>query len=138
MLQRKFYTCLFYVLLFQSASARESTELTVEMSRVKLTFMLDDMGAPAYAVYFNQKPVILPSHLGFVLNEDSVFYNNFELTGTEKKTVDDTWQPVWGETKNIRNHYEQVTVHLRQKRSPAKLLDIVFRVFEDGVGFRYE
>jgi hypothetical protein len=58
--------------------------------------------------------------------------------GTERRSSDETWQPVWGETKNIRNHYEELVVHLLKPGSPDRLLDIIFRVFADGVGFRYE
>lgn len=108
------------------------------MGDIKLQFMLDEKGTPAYAVFFNQKPVILSSQLGFALGDDSTFYKYFEIMGTEKKSFDDTWQPVWGETKNIRNHYEQLTIHLSQMNPARRRLDIVFRVFEDGVGFRYE
>jgi len=110
----------------------------VRMGAVNLNFVMDEQGRPVYSVSFRDKPVILPSHLGFVLKEDSSFYHDFELTGTDKKSVDETWQPVWGETREIRNHYMELRVHLRQKKSPHRLLDIVFRVFDEGVGFRYE
>ncbi len=107
------------------------------MGNTSLVFMVDADGSPVYSVTYNNRAVILPSSLGFVLANDTSFYKGFELTGTDKKSFDETWQPVWGETKNIRNHYNQLTVHLRQKSAPNLLLDIVFRVFEDGVGFRY-
>ncbi len=103
-----------------------------------MVFNLDPDGTPVYEVFYNNKPVILPSGLGFRLNVDSLFYTDFRITGTERKSFDQTWQPVWGETKNIRNHYEELTVRLQSKNSPGRLLNIVFRVFEDGVGFRYE
>ncbi len=138
MLLRKFYVCLVCFFASQHISARQFNPVQVQMNKVKLLFILDDSGIPVYSVYFDGKPVILPSRLGFVLDDDSTFYKGFELVATDRKQADQTWQPVWGETKNIRDHYEQLTLHLRQKTSPGKLLDIVFRVFEDGVGFRYE
>jgi len=126
------------------------------MNRVRLSFALDGQGSPAYEVSFDGKPVILSSHLGFVLNEDSAFYRGFRQTGVERRSFDETWQPVWGETKDIRNHYEELVVHLQKggapggsggsdaagaaagnAGTPGRLLDIVFRVFADGVGFRY-
>jgi hypothetical protein len=73
--------------------------------------------------------------MAFVHKDD--FSTGFELTGSEKKVVDESWKPVWGEVNTIRDHYEQLTLHLRQKSS-GRLLDMVFRVFADGVGFRYE
>jgi len=135
---RKLYIILFAAFAVQGLSAQESKELSASMGKVKFSFALDETGSPVYAVYFNQKPVIRPSHMGFMLLDDSSFYKDFIMTGSARKSVDGTWQPVWGETKNIRDHYEEVAVHLQQKKSPGRLLDIIFRVFEDGVGFRYE
>ena len=107
----------------------------VTMGKVRLNFSLDAAGEPVYAVSYGDKPVVLPSRLGFVLAEDSTFYKGFSLLGVERKSFDSVWQPVWGEVRNIRDHYEQLTVHL--KDGSARLLDIAFRVFADGVGFRY-
>jgi glucan 1,4-alpha-glucosidase len=115
----------------------QSTE-TVVLGKVKLSFTLDNNGVPVYEVLYNNKPVIQPSRLGFKLNADSLFCTSFQIKGTEKKSFDETWQPVWGETKDIRNHYEQLMVHLQSKQPPGRLLNIIFRVFEDGVAFRYE
>lgn len=112
-------------------------ELTASMQKVKLTFILDKKGTPAYSVSFDQKVIIRPSELGFIFTNDDAFNSNFKVTGSERKSVDETWKPVWGEVNEIRNHYEQVTIHLKQNIT-NRLLDIVFRVFADGVGFRYE
>ncbi len=127
---------------------------TAQLGEVKLSFSLDGQGEPVYSVTFGDQPVILPSRLGFKLKEDdSMFCRGFVLQGVERTAVDTTWQPVWGETKDIRDHYVQLTVHLRQDGSgglagsdgatggsagSGRRMDIVFRVFEDGVGFRYE
>ncbi len=135
---KKLLIALATIFILQHASAQETKPAGIELNKIKLTFTLDENGAPGYAVYFNQKPVILPSKLGFTLSDDTSFYKNFVLKGTEKRAVDETWKPVWGETKSIRNHYEELTVHLQQKDAAQRLLDIIFRVFEDGVGFRYE
>ena len=105
---------------------------------MKLDFFLDKNGSPVYEVTFNNKIIIAPSRLGFALNTDSLFYNSFTVKGTERNSFDQTWQTVWGETKDIRNHYEELTVHLESSRDTGVLLNIIFRVFEDGVGFRYE
>ncbi len=108
------------------------------MNEIKFEFTLDSGGSPVYSVYYGEKPVIKPSPMGFTLSNDSAFDKHFELTGTDRSSVDETWKPVWGEVSSIRNHYEQVTVHLKQKDNPHRLLNIIFRVFDDGVGFRYE
>jgi len=108
------------------------------MNKVKLSFMLDSDGSPMYEVSFSGRPVIKPSHMGFRLDKDSLFFRQFQLLGVERSTVDDSWQPVWGEVGHIRDHHEQLIVHLQKPGAvAASRLDIIFRVFEDGVGFRY-
>lgn len=110
--------------------------ITAGMEKVALVFRLDESGTPLYEVKYNGQPVILPSPLGFSLDTDSSFYKNFRLAGVEKRVVDESWQPAWGEVYTIRNHYQEVKVHMQH--TGGRLLDIVFRVFADGVGFRYE
>ena len=126
--------CLICITLNSPGQTPESASL----GKVKIDFTLDGNGTPFYQVYYSGKPVILPSRLGFKLNVDSVFDRSFRLVGTDRKTFDQTWQTVWGETKDVRNHYVELTVHLQSVKLPGLLLNIVFRVFEDGVGFRYE
>ena len=122
-------------LLF-SVVAYANPPLEISREKVKLQFFIDEQGRPVYAVLFNGRDVVKPSALGFMLETDSLFYKNFSLVNVDRKIVDETWKPVWGECSTIRNNYEQLTVHL--KHGSGKLLDIVFRVFADGVGFRYE
>jgi len=138
MIFKKACFCILCFLVFQSVFAQSKNAASSILGKINLQFTLDENGQPAYSVFFNQKPVILSSPLGFSLSDDSLFYKDFVMTGAEEKTVDENWQPVWGELKNIRNHYKQLVVHLAQKNKKHRLLDIVFRVFEDGVGFRYE
>ncbi len=122
------------VIIITGSSFAQS--LTASMDRIKLAFSLNENGTPIYSVTFNDKPVIKPSSLGFVFINNDNFNSGFEVTGSDTTSHDDTWQPVWGEVKNIRNHYNQLTVHLKQKNT-NRLLDIEFRVFAEGVGFRY-
>ncbi|MDB5031698.1 glycoside hydrolase family 97 protein [Mucilaginibacter sp.] len=117
-------------------AAQEKPAVSAGMNKVKLDFRLDAQGHPEYAVYYDQKPIIKPSRLGVKLLDNTGLDHGFVITGTEKKSIDEQWNPVWGEVKTIRNHYEQVIVHLKQN-GQGRLMDIVFRVFEDGVGFRY-
>jgi glucan 1,4-alpha-glucosidase len=138
MTTRKICICLLFFFFMISAFPQSPEKVEATLDKIDLQFMLNENGQPSYSVYFGKKPVILPSVLGFSLSDDSLFFRDFRVIGKEEKTVDETWQPVWGEVKNIRNHYKQLTLHLTQKKSPYRLLDIVFRVFEDGVGFRYE
>lgn len=124
--------------MLHAAEAQDNKLIKASMNKVRLEFMLDAEGKPLYSVYYGEKPVIKPSALGFTLANDSAFDKHFELIGSEQTSVDETWKPVWGEVSSIRNHYQQVTIHLKQKGSPTRLMNIIFRVFEDGVGFRYE
>lgn len=124
----------FIIFIAHTATAQE---LKVAMEKVEVSFMINKNGSPTYSLSFDQKPIIKPSEMGFTLSNDDDFKNNFEIIGSDKKTVDETWKPVWGQVSQVRNHYEQLTVHLRQSTT-SRLVDIIFRVFEDGACFRYE
>ncbi len=121
-----------------SAAALAPRPLTACQGKVKLTVALNPAGQPTYAVAYGVRLVVNASRLGIALQGGPGFDGPLVLAGSEVKDVDETWQPVWGEVKNIRNHYQQLTVHLRQPQMPGRRLDVVFRVFADGVGFRYE
>ncbi|MBK7523579.1 MAG: glycoside hydrolase family 97 protein [Saprospiraceae bacterium] len=98
---------------------------------------LSNEGVPRYSISYKNKSVIQPSSLGFVLKDGNNFNNGFEITNAETSSVDKFWNPVWGEVKTIRNHYNELKISLRQTTT-QRLLTLVFRVFDDGVGFRYE
>jgi len=134
---RKIFIFLFTLVIFNRASAQNQQILHAGMNGVKLDFTLDRDGQPSYKVYFGDKPVVNNSYLGIKLANDTALDKHFIITGSEKSEVDETWVPVWGEVNKIRNHYEQLTIHLKQGGT-GRLMNIVFRVFGDGVGFRYE
>src|SRR5437870_683069 len=117
---KKIPVFLFSILLANAASAQE---ITAGMEKIRVLFNVDAKGTPVYSVSFGQKVIIQPSQLGFIFSNDDAFNSNFEITASEKRSVDEPWKPVWGETGEIRNHYEQVTVHLKQSTS-NRLLDI--------------
>lgn len=104
---------------------------------VKLTFALNEIGKPYYKVSYKNKEVIKESFLGLELKNTTNFISDFSIKKTEKNTFDQTWEPVWGEESKIRNHYNELLVSLYQKTSD-RILNIRFRVYDDGVGFRYE
>src|SRR3984885_5632034 len=135
---KKIFICILSLIICNKLSAQQLAPIKAAMGKVGLEFSLDATGSPVYAVNFGDKAVIKPSHMGIKLLDDSSFDTHFTILKTERKTVDETWEPVWGEVSHIRNHYEEVTVHLQQQNVPHRLMDIVFRVFADGVGFRYE
>lgn len=92
---------------------------------------------PVYSVTYKGKPVILPSRLGLELADGPDMMAGFCQTAVETSSFDETWQPVWGENKNIRNHYNELLVKLDQPRCYRKM-NLRFRVYDDGIGFRYE
>lgn len=103
---------------------------------IVLDFELDN-GVPVYKVDYKGRPVIKESKLGLELKSGKNLTDGFRLAGSETSTFDETWKPVWGEVKEIRNHYNELEVTLEQPSTDRRMI-IRFRVFDDGVGFRYE
>ena len=101
-------------------------------------------GIPYYAVEYKNQPVINPSRMGLELINDYSLIDNFSIVNVSHSSFDETWTPVWGETSTIRNNYNEMEVQLQQNipgkdpKSSRRLLTIRFRVYDDGVGFRYE
>ena len=122
----------------QIVFSQEKNTSSTSMNKVKLEWNVNSKGIPLYSVFYNDRIVILPSRLGFQLSNSLFLDSNFKIIKTDTLSVDETWKTVWGEVSSIRNHYKQLTIHLQQKDTSAILLDIVFKVFEDGIGFRYE
>ncbi len=104
---------------------------------VKLDFNLSEKGEPTYAVNFGEKNVILPSHMGLELKNLPDLMNGFKIANTSTSSFEETWQPVWGETKDILNKYNELFVELVQPETDRQI-NLRFRVYDDGVGFRYE
>lgn len=131
--------CLMYVVSLNAAEVKSPN------GNVVLNFSVEQ-GRPVYSVTFKGRDVILPSHLGLELAKDKHASKGFEETDlmdgfTIKKEdtseFDETWQPVWGETRDIRNHYNEYVAVLQQQAERREMA-IRFRVYDDGVGFRYE
>ena len=103
---------------------------------VSIDFQLKN-GIPTYKVDYKGKPVIKESRLGLELRDGKNLMDGFEQLNVTASTFDETWQPVWGEVKEIRNHYNELLAELKQP-STDRYMNIRFRVYDDGVGFRYE
>ncbi len=103
-----------------------------------MEFSLLKDGTPTYSLTYKNKEVIKPSKLGLELkNDKKSLLNDFVVVDSKTSTFDETWQPVWGEVNKIRNHYNELAVTLNQKETDRKII-IRFRLFADGLGFRYE
>ena len=126
---------------------------------LELRFALNDKGAPTYSLTYGGKDVILPSEMGFeirgkrlkdtfeqqcdkVYAEPESLHDGFKVTDVKRDSLDETWEPVWGEESHIRNHYNELAVTLEQgpvnKNGPKAVMVIRFRLYDDGLGFRYE
>ena len=91
---------------------------------------------PYYIISRNGQEIVTPSHLGFQLDK-GVLGANMKMTGKRFAQNDETWLEVWGEEELVRNHYNELTVTFEEKKGDIRQMEVVFRVFNDGVGFRY-
>lgn len=130
-------------------------ELKSPNGNLSLSFAVEDGGVPTYSLHYKNKTVVKPSRLGFTLTgntrksefggetdagktqEESSLAIGFKVVDRKESTFDETWQPVWGETKDIRNYYNELAVTLQQENTKRKMV-IRFRLYDEGVGFRYE
>ena len=127
--------------------------LTVMAGEVKspngnivVNFSVDAQGRPTYDMSYKGRPVVKPSHLGLELAKDkhaskgmneTDLMDGFTIKSEQTSTFDETWQPIWGETRDIRNHYNEYVAELLQEKEQRTIV-IRFRVYDDGIGFRYE
>lgn len=124
------------VLLAAFSLAANAVEVKSPDGKVAVDFDVKN-GVPTYSMTFDGKTVIKPSTLGLELVNANDLMDGFNIVGSETSAFDETWQPVWGETKDIRNHYNELLVKLRQT-STNRFMNLRFRVYDDGMGFRYE
>lgn len=112
---------------------------------IEVKFTVDNTGRPVYEMSYKGRAVVKPSFLGLELAKDkhasaglneTDLMDGFSIKDEKLSEFDETWQPVWGETKNIRNHYNELAVTLQQKQ--RREIIIRFRVYDDGIGLRYE
>ena len=136
---KKFLTLLIILCVSAGLMSAQDANLRKVSSpdgNVELSFNLKDGHIPVYSLDYKGKPVVGESHLGFKL-QGSGMYDWFEISDTATREIDETWNPVWGEESQIRNHCNEMTVTLRQTSS-NRFMKICFRVFDDGMGLRYE
>ena len=113
-----------------------AAEMASPNGAIKVNFELNN-GVPTYSVTFRGKMMIKPSRLGYELSGAENLLDGFTLLGQETARQDETWKPVWGENSEIRNHYTELLVKLVQP-STDRYMNIRFRVYDEGVGLRYE
>jgi hypothetical protein len=133
---KKLIQVLFVLLISINSSIGQ--ELKSPNGKFSMNFSLLKDGTPTYELSYKNKSIIKSSKLGFELkNDKNSLLNGFVITNSKTATFDETWKPVWGEVAQIRNHYNELAVTLNQK-STDRLVVVRFRLFDDGLGFRYE
>lgn len=128
------FICFF---IFVSTGFMEAQELKSPDGNLTLEFHLNNEGTPIYSLYYKKKEVIKESKLGLIIKSDIMLNKDFQIADTKFKSENSTWKPVLGEQKEIQNHYNELKVALIQEKSKRKIA-IYFRLFNDGLGFRYE
>ena len=124
--------------LLMACCVINAQQITSPDQNLELKFGLSTKGEPTYELTYKKKAVIKTSKLGLELKNGTSFLDGFQIDKTEKNTFDETWSPVLGEQKNIRNHYNELLVTLSQEAANGRFIKIRFRLFNDGLGFRYE
>ena len=129
------FTALVWLTFFNPA---KSQQLKSPNGKFVMEFSLQNDGTPSYSLNYKNKAVVKPSKLGLELkNDKKSLLDDFTVVDTKTATFDESWKPVWGEVASIRNHYNEMAVTLNQKDTDRKIV-IRFRLFDDGLGFRYE
>lgn len=112
-------------------------KLSSPNQEIDLFFRLTSDGVPQYEIHYLNQPIVLPSDLGLYFKDQTNLAKDFEVLDYQTKQVNETWQPVLGQYKNIINHHNEMRVSLQQKQSRS-ILHLVFRLFDEGLAFRYE
>ncbi len=121
-----------------SCSSNNDAEVVSPDKKVQVSFFLNENGTPQYQVRFNNEEVIKTSKMGFTFQNIPSFDGNFELVNSEVTSFNETWQMPWGEQIDVVNNYNQLFVQLKEKSELGRTLNVIFRVYNDGIGFRYE
>ena len=123
-----------FILVCSTALSNAAEKVASPDGRILVTVGLKS-GKPYYTVDYNKTPIVAPSHLGFQFDK-GILGKDMKITGTRTDSKDETWQQLWGEDETVRNHYNELAVDLQEKGS-KHWMTVVFRVFNDGIGFRY-
>ena len=115
----------------------DDTSITSPDGRIQVTFLLED-GVPYYKVSLSGQDIIKQSKLGFIFKDAAPLNQNLTVAASEKNSFDETWIQPWGEVREIRNHYNELVVSLEETAEANRRMIVVFRFYNDGLGFRYE
>lgn len=126
------------IVMAQPAFAEPVATATSPDGNVKVELNIDGDGRAAYSVSRNGKLIVAPSKLGFLFTDVAKIDRRLSVTGQEVKDFDENWTQPWGEWSTICNQHRELKVHLKETTALARIFTVTFRIFNDGVGFRYE
>src|SRR6056297_540990 len=125
-------------ILLASCTIENNTSVKSPDDNVSILFSLSDNGTPQYRVAYKSQTLIDTSSLGFEFKNASPLKNNFSIVSTHTRSVNETWNPVWGENSEIKNHFNELLIEMQEQSEPYRRLHLRVRAFNDGIGFRYE
>lgn len=129
------------IILFGFISCTQKTPVITKVvspnNKINLQFILTPKGELSYTVTYKSKVVIDTSYLGFDLKDQIALKNGFEIIKTSLSTFNETWQMQWGEQIDVENNYNQLVVELQETKKPNRRLNLEFKIYDDGLGFRY-
>jgi hypothetical protein len=127
-----------FILVLTAIFGASAQEFQSPNGNFKMSFSLGNDGTPMYQLFFKNKEVIKKSKLGLELQKDKKsLVNDFKVMDTKESTFNETWKTVWGEETQIQNHYNELAVTLKQNETDREII-VRFRLFNEGLGFRYE
>ena len=126
-----------FMLLMWQCTSTEHPRVNSPDGSIQAQFIMNESGVPGYRILHKGSPVIDTSHLGFELKNAPGLHSGWKITQTTRKSVNNTWQMLWGEQRNVANHYNQLNIKLKEKNAPNRKMNVIFRVYDDGIGFRY-
>ncbi len=121
----------------QTDSELLNPEVTSPSGDLRLSFSTTSDGEPVYAVFWKGSPIIDTSSLGMEFLDMAPLSDQISIQDVEMQSVDETWEMVWGEQARVRNHYNQLLVSLREEKVPNRTFQLEFKIYNDGLGFRY-
>lgn len=126
------------LLLLASCAVDNIQQVESPGGNLKLQFLIDDEGKAGYLVRYKEQTVIDTSLLGFTFINGIPLGKGLKIANTRMSSFDETWEMPWGEQRHVRNHYNELRVNLEESQAPHRKFSVVFRVYDDGLGFRYE
>ncbi len=137
---QKFLLALLIITVYSCAKqeSKHNTTVTSPSKNISIDFWLQTDGSPTYSVTHRNKAIIDTSAISFDFKDQISLGKDLEILSTTTTTQDETWEMPWGEQKEVRNHYNELIVNLKEKKAPHRLFNIYFRSYDDGIALRYE